>query len=241
MPLPDDALSSEDRRRLGRLRDELDGRPADPPTPPLADPAPTVPFAPPNGNSPTPMVISTLGGYALDKKVGEGGMGQVYRVTKPELPNKHYALKIVHPNKYDFSFKERFLEEMAITASLSDRQMTGIAPVLTAGEDHGVLYYVTPFIPGCTLRNYLERNGYFRPDHAAKIVAKVAKSLACVHDNGIVHRDIKCSNIILSEHDSPVIIDFGLARKFREQLDPTAPTPGAYSPKGSHEKRRRIK
>jgi tRNA A-37 threonylcarbamoyl transferase component Bud32 len=145
--------------------------------------------------------------YRLLSKLGEGGMGVVYRVWDTVL-NREVALKQLRPGILaDDEQLQRFQRE-ARAASLQHRH---IVPILEFGEFRGVCYYTMPLLPGGSLNQHL---GRFQADvrTAVALMEKVARAVQATHAAGIVHRDLKPANLLLDACDEPLVSDFGLAK-----------------------------
>jgi len=118
------------------------------------------------------------------------------------------ALKVLHPELQISVTAERFLREIRL-ASRIDHPL--VARVLDSGEADWLVYYVMPFIEGPTLRTQLERTRRLMPDDSARMGRDLLGALAAAHAIGIIHRDVKPENIVLS-HAGAVLLDFGIAR-----------------------------
>ena len=138
------------------------------------------------------MTGKTVGHYRVEGKIGQGGMGVVYQAVDLRLGRK-VALKFLPPQVLDENQRKRFLEE-ARTASLL--QHPNICPIHDLGEVDGHLFFAMAFLEGQTLAN---RIGGFPMDirKAVDIALQIAAGLSEAHSHGIVHRDIKCSNIVV--------------------------------------------
>lgn len=146
--------------------------------------------------------------------IGKGGMGEVYLARHTAL-DKQVALKILSP-KYtsDPTQVQGFLQEARLAARLDDAH---IVQIFDVGEDQGLPYIVMQLARGISLRERL-RQGKLQVDHALEIIENIARGLNVAHKAGIIHRDIKPHNIILTDDDSGLkILDFGLAR-FEQSL-----------------------
>ncbi len=148
-------------------------------------------------------------GYRIVDKLGEGGMGVVYQARRPE--GGHFvALKILPRHLVsDDEAKGRFLRE-AILVSTVDHP--NICRLLESGETpSGELYFVMEFCPGRTLERWLQRE---QPpiDRALDVAIQTTRGLSAAHGKGIVHRDVKPSNLMVSRDGVVKILDFGLAR-----------------------------
>jgi eukaryotic-like serine/threonine-protein kinase len=144
--------------------------------------------------------------YALERELGRGGMATVYlaRDLKHDRP---VALKVLHPELAALIGGERFLHEIKVTANL---QHPHILPLHDSGENHGLLWYVMPYVAGESLRAKLQREKQLPILEAVTISGQIASALDYAHRHGVIHRDIKPENILL--HDGqPSVADFGIA------------------------------
>ena len=156
---------------------------------------------------PTPRLNAALEGrYAIEAKVGEGGMATVYLADDLKHERK-VALKVLKPELAAVVGAERFLAEIKTTANL---QHPHILPLFDSGEAGGFLYYVMPFVEGESLRHRIDREGQLPVDEAVSIARAVADALDYAHRHDVIHRDIKPENILLHE-GNPVVADFGIA------------------------------
>ena len=147
------------------------------------------------------------GRYAIERELGEGGMATVY-LTKDLKHNRNVALKVLKPELAAVVGAERFLAEIETTANLTHPH---ILPLHDSGEADGFLFYVMPHIEGESLRERIDREKQLGVDDALAITQKVAGALDYAHEHGVVHRDIKPGNILLSAQGEPLIADFGIA------------------------------
>ena len=159
---------------------------------------------------PPPASLTRFGRYALLERIGQGGMGTVYRAHDDQL-DRQVALKVlrVGPDP-DGHFASRFLREARIAANFTDPRL---CPVHDAGVLNGVHYFTMPLLAGETLAVRIEREGAAHPDTAARLVAMIARGVSIAHGAGVVHRDLKPANIMMTAAGSPVILDFGLRGK----------------------------
>ena len=146
------------------------------------------------------------GRYRIEREIGEGGMATVYLADDLKHERK-VALKVLKPELAAVVGAERFLAEIKTTANLTHPH---ILPLHDSGEADGFLYYVMPYIEGETLRDRLEREKQLPVDEAIRIATDVAEALHSAHKQGVVHRDVKPANILLSE-GRPLVADFGIA------------------------------
>src|SRR5262245_30846098 len=156
---------------------------------------------------------SQLAGYRLEDEVGRGGMGVVYRATELGL-DRPVALKLIAPELAgDAAFRERFLRESRLAASIDH---PGILPVYAAGEADGEVYLATRFVAGTDLRALLEAEGPPSPERALPLVEQVADALDAAHQRGLVHRDVKPANVLVDPSDHCYLCDFGLTKRLGE-------------------------
>jgi DNA-binding beta-propeller fold protein YncE len=153
-----------------------------------------------------PEAGTQFAGYRIEGVVGRGGMGVVYRATELAL-DRPVALKLIAPELAgDDSFRERFLRESRIAASIDH---AGILPVYAAGEANGELYLATRFVPGTDLRSVID-DGQLTGERAIGLVGQVADALDAAHERGLVHRDVKPGNVLVDTADHCYLCDFGL-------------------------------
>jgi hypothetical protein len=147
--------------------------------------------------------------YEIEGEIGRGGMGRVYRV-RDRATGRAGALKVLEPaSAHDPDRLERFRREIEI---LSRLQHSAITAVLGWGMDGADPFFVTELVVGCDLKEDIRRRGPRPAEEAADLVATVAEALAAAHAAGVIHRDVKPSNIMLAADGSVKLVDFGLAR-----------------------------
>jgi predicted Ser/Thr protein kinase len=155
---------------------------------------------------------SELGGFAIESIAGRGGMGVVYR-ARQRLPDRIVALKVISSEYADDpQFRTRFEREAAIAAQI---EHPNVIPVHAVGEADGTLFIAMRFVDGVDLRKILTQEGRLDPSRAASIVDQVAQALDAAHARGLVHRDVKPANILVSSsggREHVYLSDFGLAR-----------------------------
>jgi ATP/maltotriose-dependent transcriptional regulator MalT len=157
-----------------------------------------------------------LAGYRIDAVIGLGGMGTVYRAEQLRL-RRAVALKIMAADlASDPVFRERFLHESQIAASLEHPH---VVPVYDAGELDGVLYIAMRYVAGSDLRALIRREHGISPDVALAVLRQLAGGLDAAHALGLVHRDVKPSNVLIADAraaDGAVqsyLTDFGLSKR----------------------------
>jgi serine/threonine-protein kinase len=150
----------------------------------------------------------TVGRWTLGDQLGEGGMGRVFRAIGDD--GEEAAVKIVKADlARDQVFRRRFDRE-ARTASRVGHP--NVVPVVATGEQDGVPYLAQVYIRGGSLEDQIMRAGKLPVAEAVRICTAVASGLDALHQQGLVHRDVKPANILLGEDGTPYITDFGLAK-----------------------------
>jgi streptogramin lyase len=159
-----------------------------------------------------PRIGSQLAGYRIDALVGRGGMGVVYRAHDLAL-DRDVALKLLAPElAQDIAFRERFLRESRLAAAL---EHPNVIPIHDAGEIDGQLYIAMRLVDGTDLKTVL-CEGPLEPARAVHIVEQIAGALDAAHARGLVHRDVKPSNVLVTADDHAYLADFGLTRRLGE-------------------------
>ena len=157
--------------------------------------------------------------YTLERELGGGGMSRVFVATERKL-GRRVVIKVLSPELAATLSTGRFEREIQLAASL---QQANIVPLLSAGEVEGMPYYTMPFVEGESLRVRLTR-GPLQEREALSVLRDVARALVYAHERGIVHRDIKPDNVLLSG-EAAVVTDFGIAKAIsaaRTQAGPQA-------------------
>jgi hypothetical protein len=151
-------------------------------------------------------------GYRIDRRLGRGGMGILYLAVEPGL-ERRVALKLIAPEAAaDDVFAKRFSEESRIAASI---EHPNVVPIYAAGEERGVPYIAMRYVAGSDLGRRLATEGRLGSAEAVALVAQIGNGLDAIHAAGLVHRDVKPANVLLTGGDGEphaYITDFGVAR-----------------------------
>ena len=175
-----------------------------------------------------------FGDYELLEEIARGGMGIVYRARQISL-NRIVAVKMILSGEFaSKSEVARFRTEAQAAASLTH---PNIVPIYEVGEHEGHHYFSMPFVEGKSLEE-LVRSGHWRPGdgtEAARMAAKIARAVQFAHEAGILHRDLKPGNILVTSDGEPRVTDFGLAKQVRSDARITLTghllgTPGFMAP-----------
>jgi WD40 repeat protein len=181
-----------------------------------------------------------LGRFELLQRLGTGSFGTVYKASDPEL-DRVVAIKVPRAGSVGPDDLERFLREARSAAQLKH---PGIVSLYDAGQADGTCYLVSEFVQGATLADRLTA-GRLGFRQAAELVAQVAEALQYAHERGVVHRDVKPSNIMLDLEGRPHLMDFGLAKRAAEQVTMTLDgqvlgTPAYLSPEAARGEVRKV-
>jgi serine/threonine-protein kinase len=157
-----------------------------------------------------PQVGDTIAGYRIERQLGRGGMGIVYLAEQLRL-RRYVALKLILPDYLeDEDFRRRFERESHMAASLDH---PNIIPVHEAGDADGALFISMRFVDGEDLRGVLRRTGRLETSRVVPLVRQVAAALDAAHARGLVHRDVKPANVLISRDTNHVYLtDFGLTK-----------------------------
>ena len=157
-------------------------------------------------------VAPELRGYRAEELIGRGGTGEVYRALDVRL-ERQVALKVLAAGvAADERFRERFLSESRLAASLDH---PNVIPIYEAGEQDERLFIAMRYVRGRDLKTLLRREGALEPARTAAIARQLAEALDAAHRTGLVHRDVKPSNVLLDSEEVRehcYLADFGLTR-----------------------------
>ncbi|MBI9051834.1 MAG: protein kinase [Anaerolineaceae bacterium] len=153
------------------------------------------------------LVGQTLGGYRLVDRLGQGGMATVYKAYEPAL-DRFVAIKVL-PQFFanDPGFTSRFRREAKAVAQLNH---PNIVPIYSFGESSGITYIAMQYVEGDTLKH--ERGEKLDVQAALRLLLPITRALGYAHQRGIIHRDVKPSNVLLNNEGWPLLADFGLAK-----------------------------
>jgi eukaryotic-like serine/threonine-protein kinase len=154
--------------------------------------------------------------YELDREIGRGGMGIVYKARDRRL-KRSIAVKLLPPElAFRSEIRTRFLREAETAAQLSH---PNIVPIYAVDERDGLVYFVMAYVEGENLGARLHREGRLSFDETRRVLLEVARALAYAHERGVVHRDIKPDNILIDRDGRVMVTDFGIARAVSEGAD----------------------
>jgi eukaryotic-like serine/threonine-protein kinase len=145
--------------------------------------------------------------YTVEREIGRGGAALVFLAR--DKAGRKLALKILHPEFLVSLAADRFLREIKLASRLAHPH---IAPVLDSGERDWLVYFVMPFVEGSSLRELLKRDRRLGVAETARMACELLGALEHAHQQGIVHRDVKPENVVISPSVGAVLLDFGIAR-----------------------------
>lgn len=171
---------------------------------------------------------SQLGPYRLETEIGRGGMGIVFRAFD-ELLQRTVALKVLRPEHDDAAARARLVREAQLAARFRHDHVVTVHAVVDRPD--APPYLVMEYVPGPTLKALLRQSGGLAPTEAARLAAEVADGLAAAHAAGLIHRDVKPSNVLIDPATGRArLSDFGLARLAADTADLTRPSGLAGTP-----------
>ncbi len=155
-------------------------------------------------------VGTELAGYRIEGVIGRGGMSVVYLAEHARL-ERNVALKVLSPELSGSQrFRDRFLRESKLAASIDH---PNIVPIYDADEAEGVLYIAMRYVEGSDLKQAIRGEGRLEPQRVSAILDQVASALDAAHARGLVHRDVKPANVLLTHDDHVYVSDFGLTKR----------------------------
>jgi tetratricopeptide (TPR) repeat protein len=182
--------------------------------------------------------VKSIGGYELEQELARGGAGVVYRGRSPVGETVAVKLLLAGRGSNEVA-RRRFVREAQALAKLRHPH---VVCVRDAGEADGIPYLVLDYVTGASLQDRLDEAGPLEPRQATTLAHKLASALAHAHNAGVIHRDVKPSNVLLDAHGEPQLTDFGLTRELdpslsQSQLSQTGVflgTPGYWPPEQAH-------
>src|SRR5438128_1654095 len=152
--------------------------------------------------------VEHVGRYRLRRLLGEGASGLVFEAADED--GKVVALKLLRPERAaDTVARSRFLREARVARRIRSRH---VVPILDVGEEPEGTYLVMPFHPHGSLARRLRTDGRLSLDQTVRLSAELGRGLDALHEHGILHRDVKPSNVLLGDDGAAALTDFGLAR-----------------------------
>lgn len=159
-------------------------------------------------NPKTRVTLALANRYEIIGEIGNGGMATVYKAVQKSL-RRVVALKVIHQNLiHDKEFLERFHHEAQVAGSLSH---PNIVTIYDEGSENGVHFMAMEYVEGEDLHYLINQKGKLRIDQTINVICSIAEALDYAHRKGLVHRDIKSANIILTKEGRVVLVDFGIA------------------------------
>jgi serine/threonine-protein kinase len=166
--------------------------------------------------------LIVLGDYVVQKRIGKGGMGEVFQAYHRRMA-RAAAIKVLnHEGHVSDASKRRFLQEARAAGRLCH---PNIVTTYDAGEQHGVQYLVMEYVEGIDLATRLRKHGPMTAPQAVQCVLQAAYALEYAHHRNVLHRDVKPSNLLLDRQGTIKILDMGLARIAEVQSEPGATLP----------------
>ena len=154
------------------------------------------------------------GRYEVLDELGSGGMGKVYRVYDRKL-QEEVALKVIRPEiAADRKTLERFKNELKVARKIAHKH---VCRMYDLGEDNGLHFIAMEYVAGEDLKSFIRRSGHLTSGKAVSIAKQVCEGLAEAHRFGVIHRDLKSSNIMIDREGNARIMDFGIARTFESK------------------------
>lgn len=150
-----------------------------------------------------------IGGYRLESILGQGAMGEVFRAARLS-DGALAAIKLMrHELAQDLTYRRRFTNEARLAGEVTH---PNLVPIIQSGEDKGRYYIAVRYVEGRTLVARIQENGPLTIDNVIRVAAEVGSALDALHANGIMHRDVKASNVLIDPDGAAQLTDFGLAK-----------------------------
>src|SRR5215470_282764 len=154
----------------------------------------------------------SIGRYQIQRLLGTGAMGEVYLAHDPSI-DRLVAVKVLRPELITGSGAEQLLERFRREARAAGRRFhPNIVAIWDYGEDDGIPFLVMELIEGKSLDEILKASGLLAADRSIRIITQVLNALGFAHESGVIHRDVKPSNIMVLQQDHIKVADFGIAR-----------------------------
>jgi tetratricopeptide (TPR) repeat protein len=161
-----------------------------------------------------PRLTTALAGrYRIERELGRGGMATVF-LARDLRHDREVAIKVMHPELA--LGRERFLREIGMAAGLTHPH---IVALYDSGDADGLLYYVMPYVAGRTLRDRMAGGPAFTIDEVVRLASHVADALGTAHQRGVIHRDVKPENILITAGGHALVADFGVAMAMQQPGD----------------------
>lgn len=149
----------------------------------------------------------TIGRFKIKSELGRGAQSIVYLAHDPQL-DREVALKTLHFSEPDSTQNQALLSEARMVSRL---RHPGIVPIFDAGVEQGDPYLVFEYVPGENLAAFMQRRGALPPEEAASLLSKILAAVGAAHAEGVIHRDLKPTNILIDPRGEPRVMDFGIA------------------------------
>ncbi|HZU97103.1 MAG TPA: FHA domain-containing serine/threonine-protein kinase [Planctomycetota bacterium] len=176
------------------------------------------PRAGPPPQAKDPYIGRSFGAFTAIAKIGEGGMGAVYRAEREDDGSQDYVVKVLSPLAADQATYVRFRREGEVMSAL---RHPNVVRVFASGEQDGLSYIVMEFVDGPTLQDLFEKKQRFDWANAARACRQILLGLEAAHAMGVIHRDVKPQNVLLAKAEGLLKVgDFGLAKIHKEPSDP---------------------
>jgi len=155
-----------------------------------------------------------VGRFEIKRELGRGAQSVVYLAHDPQL-DREVAVKTLHLSGASARQNETLLAEARLVSRV---RHPGVVPVFEAGQEQGDLYLVFEYVPGENLQVFMARRGALPPDEAAKLLVGILEAVQAAHAEGVIHRDLKPTNILMDARGTPRVMDFGIARRTADAL-----------------------